>query len=272
MKRRRVVVVAASLVGVCALVLGVGLQRMHARRTIKDVLPVFTEPGPGPRAPGARALGFTVGASTLGEVRAQLARAGLDCADTSMRALMQQAREQTRREMEARKARGQDPDAVSGASRVNYRSPKEANPQVRLACDDVPSNRLSDAERSTSTGRLLLVFDSPRHPLRHVSYERTFAPDATSVALADLEAARRRLHDLFGAPASSRTPAADQGQLPWLSPQEVRWAFADLEARVAAINYGPRGVVLSEVVEVPWPVRADAPGRAASAVAAARQR
>src|SRR5688500_1643922 len=100
MKRRRLVLVLGSTLGVCALVLGYGLYRVRARRNLVDLLPAFTEPGPGPRAPHTRALGFTLGESTLEEARARLAAAGLDCPDTSMRALMQQAREQTRREME----------------------------------------------------------------------------------------------------------------------------------------------------------------------------
>ena len=259
MKRRRLKIAIASVAGVCAVVVGVGVQRMYARRHIADVLPAFTEPGPGPRAPATRALGFVVGTSGLPQTQGRLGQVGITCADTSMRALMHEARERTRQEMQARKARGEDPDAVTGASRVNYRSPKEANPQVRLACNDVPTGKLTDAARAPGSGRLLLVFDSPRHPLRHVSFERTFPADASAAALTEFLAARRRLTDSFGPPATTRAAAAAAGELPWLSPQEIRWTFADLQARITAINYGPRGVVLSEVVEVPWPVRADAP-------------
>jgi hypothetical protein len=259
MKRRRLNIAIASVAGVCAVVLGVGLQRMIARRHIADVLPAFTEPGPGPREQDARALGFVVGTTSLQQTQDQLDQFGITCADTSMRALMHQAREQIRQQMQARRARGEDPDAVTGASRVNYRSPKEANPQVRLACNDVPASKLTDAARAPGSGRLLLVFDSPRHPLRHVSFERTVPADVSPTALAEFQAARHRLTDRLGPPTSNRTAAADTGELPWLSPQDVRWTFADLEARVSAINYGPRGVVLSEVVEVPWPIRADAP-------------
>jgi hypothetical protein len=260
MQRRKRNIAIASVVGVCAVVVGVGLQQTYARRQIVDVLPAFTEPGAGPRAPDTRALGFAVGASTLAEVQAQLGPLDISCADTSMRALMREARERIRREMQTRRARGEDPDAVTGASGVNHRSPKEANPQVRLACNDVPAGKLADAPRADGTGRLLLVFDSPRHPVRHVSFVRTFPASASSTALAEFRAVRGRLSDRHGPPTSDRADAAAAGALPWLSPQEVRWTFADLEARVSAINYGPRGVVLSEIVEVPWPVRADAPG------------
>jgi hypothetical protein len=265
MKRRRLVLVLGGTLGVAAVVLGYGLYRMQARRNLKDVLPAFSEPGPGPRAPSARALGFALGESTLDSVRARLTAAGLDCPDTSMRALMQQAREQTRREMEARQARGEDPDAVSGASRVSYRSPKEANPQVRLACGDVASDALGDANREPSRGRLLLIFDSPRHPLRHVSYERTYPATAVAAAIADLDSTRRRLGVTFG--RSEDVPTAE---LPWLSPRETVWRFADLEAKASAINWGPRGVVVSEIVEVPWPVRADAAARKQPGVATRR--
>lgn len=220
MKRRRLFTVLASALGVCAVVFGYGLYRMKARRTIKDVLPTFSEPGPGPRAPSARALGFLVGSSLLPAVRASLKSAGLDCPDTSMRALMQQARDQTRREMEARKARGEDPDAVTGASRVNYRSPKEANPQVRLACSDTPSGKLTDAQRPASRGRLLLVFDSPLHPLRHVSFERTYPATETASAIADLDGTRARMTASYGPGTGALAGAAPTQELPWLSPRE----------------------------------------------------
>ena len=263
-RRRKIVLVLSAALGVPALVIGYGLHRMHERRTIRDVLPTFSEPAQGPRAPSARALGFVVGSSTLEQVRARLYAAGLDCPDTSMRALMQQSRDQTRAEMQARKARGEDPDAVSGASRVDYRSPKEANPQVRLSCGEVSSSQLGDAERTASRGRLLLVFDSPRHPLRHVSFERTHPATQVSAALADLDGTRSRLSSQFAATASGLEPTSE---LPWLSPRETAWRFSDLHARVTAINYGPRGVVVSEIVEVPWPVRADAPARTSASVA-----
>ena len=211
-----------------------------------------------------------MGSSLLPAVRASLKSAGLDCPDTSMRALMQQARDQTRREMEARKARGEDPDAVTGASRVNYRSPKEANPQVRLACSDTPSGKLTDAQRPASRGRLLLVFDSPLHPLRHVSFERTYPATETASAIADLDGTRARMTASYGPGTGALAGAAPTQELPWLSPREGIWRFADLLARVSAIHYGPRGVVVSEIVEVPWPVRSDAPARPSAGMAARR--
>jgi hypothetical protein len=259
MRPRRWLVWLSGVAGVCVLVLGYGFYRMHARRQIKDQLPSFTEPGPGPRAPSSSALGFVVGSSSLASVQQALARAGLTCADTSMRALMQQGRDEIRRQMQAREARGEDPDSVTGASRVDYRSPKEANPQVRLACDGVPSRKLEGGQRVPSRGRLLLVFDSPAHPLRHVSFERTFSSADIASALADLDTTRARLAAVFGNATAGVPVDTDTRDLPWLSPRETRWHFVDLQVKASAINYGPRGVVVSEVVEVPWPVRSDAP-------------
>jgi hypothetical protein len=247
--------------GVCAAVAAHALHRMHGRRALVDVLPAFTEAGPGPRAPSTRALGFALGDSGLDGVRARLAAAGLSCPDTSMRALMREARERTRREMAVRKARGEDPDAVSGASGVDRPSPKEANPQVRLACAEVAPGALGLPELAAIPvrGRLLLVFDSPRHPLRHASFERSYPAGELAAALADLNDTRRRHAAVFGAPAGAA--AGDTRELPWLSPAETAWRFADLHAKVSAIDWGPRGIVVSEIVEVPWPVRADAARR-----------
>ncbi|HEY0715389.1 MAG TPA: hypothetical protein VGF45_22095, partial [Polyangia bacterium] len=160
--------------------------------------------------------------------------------------------------IEAAKIRGESVDSVSGASAVNRRSPKEANPQVRLTCDETPVHALLDRARPPGRGRLLLVWDSPRHPLRHASFERTYATTSMATALTDYIATRRALAAVFGPPVS---PAAEPEVLPWLSPVETRWVFGDLHVRVTALNYGPRGIVLSEIVEVPWPVRPDAPAR-----------
>jgi len=261
MKRRVRHLLLGALLVTVVIPLGAGAVRgmLRSRGELKDVLPAFIDPPPGRRAPRVNAFGLTVGKSTLTEVQRVVAKAGLDCPDTSMRALMQKMRAEKKREIEERKARGQDVDGISGASTVDKRSPKEANPQVRLACSDVPSSVLSDRPRPASAGRLLLVFDSPKHPLRHVSFERIFGAGSESDAVADLQDAARAL-DLTLGPASSESPRDIDGltALAWLSPAEAEWRYSDLNVRVSAINYGPRGTVVSEIVEIPWPVRADA--------------
>lgn len=238
---------------------GFALYRVARRGEVRDVLPEFVEPSDGPHAPASSAFGSDVGSSSLASVRGKLAAAGLDCPDTSIRALLRQARADKRREVAARKARGEAVDAVSGASALGKPSPKESNPQVRLACDGVSSEALGDRTRIPARGRLLFVFDSPALPLRHVSFERTFAPDAIGRALEDVIATERSLRARFGPPTAA--PAGPLRELPWLSPVTYEWRFADLAVRVSALSYGGKGVVVSEVVEVPWPVRADAPAR-----------
>jgi hypothetical protein len=220
-----------------------------------DVLPAFTERGEGPRAPVTGFFGFFVGQTRLDEAQATLSRLGLACEDTSIRALMRQHRQQKQRELDERRARGEPTDAVSGASAVGRCSPKESNPQVRLTCEGVPSETLVDRRRPVSRGRLLLVFDSQRHPLRHVSFERTFPDHAASTAISDLYQARDAMQALLGETAAPLDVAA----LAWLKPNQTEWRFSDLRVRVSAIHYGARGIVVSELAEVPWPVRADAP-------------
>ena len=87
--------------------------------------------------------------------------------------------------MEAREARGEDPDAVTGASRVNYRSPKEANPQVRLACNDVPSSKLADAERPPVARAPAAGVRQPSPPAAARVVRAHVPADASGTALAD---------------------------------------------------------------------------------------
>ena len=250
MRRRRwwllgVTMLAAVVAG------GFGARRLW--RPPETVLPAFVEPGAGPRAVASDGLGFKVGRTTLAEARDALAARGLECPDTSMRALMRGLRAAKKRELEAKRARGEPTDAVSGASAVNRPSPKERNPQVRLSCEPVDSARLRDRARLDVRGRWLFVFDSPEHPLRHVSFERTHADKAR--AEADVVESVAALTVAFGSP--TRRPARED--LAWLAPVAYEWQFADLHVRVFALAYGEGRIHVSETVEVPWPVRADAP-------------
>lgn len=238
---------------------GFAARRFWGGRGPLTVLPTFVEPGPGRRAPRSDLLGLVVGRTSLTETRAALAGRGLQCPDTSMRALMKEMREAKLRDVQERERLGKAPDAVTGASAMNRPSPKERNPQVRLSCEPVQAQRLADRPRASAPGRWLIVFDSPDHPLRHTSFERThhLVPEAS----ADLRDSVAALTARFGPPTKSADPTRAR-DLPWLSPAEWEWRFADLLVRVVGLNYGTRGVNVSETIEVPWPVRPTAPADA----------
>ena len=238
---------------------GWSYRRMREVAIQARFLPSFKDPPPGPRAPASDAFGVRVGGSTLEEVQRHVVQLGVPCPDTSVRALLAESRAAREREREERKRKGLPVDAVSGATGGGQRSTRELNPQVRLSCEGVTNQQLTDRARGASTGRLLFVFDSARHPLRHASFQRTL-PDPAA-ARPELEAAVAAFTARFGPP--TRTPiAANAQEIPWLVPLDYDWRFADLTARVSALNFGgPRGIVLTELVEVPLPLRPDAPTR-----------
>jgi transposase InsO family protein len=230
-------------------------RRMDDAAVDARFAPPSVDPPAGPRAPGSDAFGARVGHTSLADAQALLRRLGVECPDTSARAIMTRARAARLREAEDRKARGLPPDAVSGAS-AGRRSPMERNPQVRLSCEGLPTTLLGDRPRAPSEGRLLLVFDSDELPVRHVSFQRTMTD--TALARSELQAAVAAFETRFGPP--TRRPPADQASLPWLVPVEYVWTFADLTVRASALNFGgTRGIMLTELIEVPLPVRADAP-------------
>lgn len=250
--------VGATMVVLTAASYGYYRYRMAGMMKLVDELPAFSEPAAGARAPVSRGLGFDVGLLKADTVKATLEAKQLDCPDTSIRALMQQAREAKRQEVETAKAKGLD--SVTGASMLYRRSPKERNPQVRLSCSDVPADVLTDRRRARSRGRLLFVFDSPQHPLRHVSYARSFHGIDDGLALAEFEAAKQAMTSLYGDPASGPAGAITL-PLPLYQARTFTWKFADLLVSVKLMNMGEGRLSLDETVEVPWPVRADAPAR-----------
>jgi hypothetical protein len=231
--------------------------RMASMMKLVDELPTFTNPAPGARAPKARAFGFQLGTDSLSDVTAAIGKLGLRCPDTSMRALMDQARAAKQQEIAAAKASGAGVDSVAGASMIYRRSPKERNPQVRLACDEATSHLLPDRLRADSTGRLLFVFDSAAHPLRHVSFTRSFRGIDDTLAVSEFQAASKAIAEIFG-------PGTDGGEeielpMPRYKSYALSWKFSDLQATVRLMNMGDGRLSLDETIEVPWPVRADAP-------------
>jgi hypothetical protein len=217
----------------------------------------FSEPPAGPRAPRSEAFGARVGQSSLKDVQQLLGRMQVECPDTSPRAMIARSRAARLRAQEERKRKGLPPDAVSAASSGNRRSLMERNPQIRISCEGLPTSRLSDRPRAPSEGRLLLVFDSAEHPLRHISYQRTVADPA--VARVELDSAVTAYQHHYGPP--HRQPKLDPTGLPWLAPVEYEWTFSDLTVRLSALNFGgQRGTMLTELIEVPLPIRPSAPG------------
>jgi len=227
----------------------------------KDVLPEFTDPPEGARAPVAKGFGVTIGTTTLDDTERLLAEWGLTCKDTSMRALMGAQREKKKAEIEAAKERGESVDGISGASLVDYKSPKEKNPQVRLSCTDTPSTKLKDRERQESAGRALFIHDSPKHAIRHASFRRQHAnhPHARD----DIADSVNHYIRIYGDPHEMKPlpPIEEDGSVrfPDTVPYKFVWSYADLTVRVEAMSHGKRGVDVNEVIEVPWPVRATAP-------------
>ena len=233
----------------------------------------FKEPGPGPRAPQTAAFGATVGVSKFPEVEALVKQRGLECADTSVRAMMDRRREAEKAKVADAKARGED--AVTAASWVNKRSKREANPQLRFACPKITADQIGDRTRPPSHGRLLYVFDDAGYPLRHSSYQRTHKDHAAALLdFQDTIAALTAIYGPPGKPLKTELPQPDKDgklEFPNATNFEIAWDFADLAVRANVLRYGDL-VTVGERIEVPHGIRPDAPalpGGAAPASASA---
>jgi hypothetical protein len=233
-----------------------------------DILPEFKEPPAGPRAPDNAGLLIRVGETRLDETKALTAGLGIACANKSVRVAMQAAREAKSREVDAAKAAGKGPDAVTGASILMWRSPRETNPQVRWSCEDIDMAAVKDRPRpSFSQSRLLYVFDSDALPARLASLQRSWPRERTAEAVADLRDTLAELTKKWGPPTTSRgeiPPApAKPGEavaLPGMQNFLYEWKWSDLQVKLNAVNL-PKGLTISEDVEVPMPLRPDAPAR-----------
>ena len=224
----------------------------------RDVLPEFHEPGPGPRAPMHSFLGVDIGTSTVADVAALWGAKGADCKDSSIRALMESKRQDVHKKMADAKAKGEDPDGVTGASLANYHSKKERNPQVRLACKVAPS-AFSDRDRVEGDVLYwLIIFDSKDLPARHTSVQRAFTDAAP--AANEYRSAVDAFTKVLGPPTSVKeTPPRDGVVLAPGAMLRSTWNFADLTAEVSAMHLN--SIRVMERMEVPWPVRPDAPAR-----------
>ncbi|MDC0722965.1 hypothetical protein [Nannocystis bainbridge] len=249
---------------------GSGLAGLFARRE-QEWRFEFKDPRPGPRAPVTVAMHTDVGRHHVADAEALAARLGLACGDTSIRASMEGRRKVERKRLEDARARGED--AVTAASWLDRKSKREANPQVRFSCPKTRSEQLTDRPRPRSEGRLLFVFDSVDHPLRHVSYQRTAKDPAP--ALADYEDAVAHYTRVYGPPTrvpSRELPAPGPDgavDIPVATNFETEWAFSDLLVKVSLLRYASL-ITVGERVEVPPGIRPDAPqlGKPAPADAA----
>lgn len=248
MPKRKALAIAAGVLALLGAAAG-GVRAYMVWQQSRDVLPTFVDVPAGPRAPAeARAfLGLTIGKSTLADAEALAREKGVTCENSSMRALMQAKREDTKKKMAEAEARGEDPDGVTGASLANYRSKKERNPQVRLACENVAASTFTDRARVAGDGlHWLVIFDSPAHALRHTSVSRRVDP---GVLGGEWRSAVEAMTARLGAP----TTVKGDGEGAY---SEAKWEFADLKAEVTAFKVGAKAR-FTERVEVPWPVRVE---------------
>ncbi len=239
-----------------------GYQGYAKRKAMSaPILPEFSEVPQGPRAPTTEGLGARVGYTMFAQLKP-----GTDtCKDTSARALMKRMRAAKKKKAQEAKAKGEPVDAVSSAS-SGKKSPMERNPQIRYSCENTEAHQIGDRDRTSAKGRLLYIFDSADHPLRLVSYRRLHRKHTS--ALKDAKTSVQAMIDRYGQPHSTTNALPSEAKLvagmpifPKYKPFKFIWSWADLRVTVSVMSYGRRGIDVLESVEVPWPVRSDAPQR-----------
>lgn len=252
-----------AIVVVSLVVLAFGYRGFSIWNKTRDVLPAFSPVPPGPRGPADFSLlGLRPGVSTFADVSSFTTSLGLPCRDSSMRGLMRLGRSEAQAKIEEAKAHGDDPDAVSGASRAGYYSKKEQNPQVQWTCEDVDLTGFpGSAYGADPRGDVMLVFDSKDLPLRYVMVSRHYLSQKAAIAARQDSLAR---FAVLGPPTSTiggePNPDPTQKAFERRRPFQSEWLFADRKATVSAMNFGPpKGIILKEIYEVPWPTVVEAP-------------
>ena len=106
-------------------------------------------------------------------------------------------------------------------------------------------------------GRALIVLDSEALPVRHVSFAAKVDDPQQALDRFRLEVAT--MNARFGAPTKTVGDIDPADPFPLLQMKKLEWRFTDLRAEVSGMSFGKRGVEVKSTLEVPWPVRADAP-------------
>jgi hypothetical protein len=237
----------------------------------EPVLPTFTDPAEGPRAPTNAALGFKIGQTTRAELDALAAAHGFTCRDTSARAMfisiynqykekgidaMKGAHEGAPKGQSsaARAAPGEDLKKTGGHAHGDY-AEMAKNPQQRLSCEQLSPKILTDRERPEVLGRLLMIFDSEAHPLRLASFARQHKDAAA--ALEDFHASLKAIEAVHGKPTESEGELGEKGFHSFVSIRRA-WKYADMQVVLTGTGLGPNGAQIEERYDVPLPVRADA--------------
>ncbi len=208
-----------------------------------------------PPTPNREGFGLLIGQSSAAEVRKRITAWGLTCADASPAVIAREARKaRTAHAAAQHKAEGAKPDAVSSASaHSNKPSKYESIEQVRISCEQVTSAQLGDWSRASAQGRMLFVFDSQRHPVRHVSYQRTHRDQAH--ALGDMLKLLAHYRERLGQPNVIRHELPERMdadyRFPLLSNVVREWQFGDFRVKLAALLGSTGNVVIYENVEVP---------------------
>ncbi|MCB9638388.1 MAG: hypothetical protein H6727_05690 [Myxococcales bacterium] len=221
-----------------------------------------------PKAPHFTVWGLSLGMSHFAQAKALTKKLGLRCRDNSIRGVMRRRRAERIAKL---KAQGKV-DGISGAS-WNRPSPRERNPMIRWNCDKVPTEKIRDIDRPIGVfGRLLFVFDSVRYPLRHLSYQYDASPAKAVLAF---RRATEHYQKLLGMPPQAKDdrPIFSASSKP-TNPSNTgvnslkmirkydrflrEWRFAGIRVKLTLRSFG-RWMNVSEIVEIPWPVRPDAP-------------
>ena len=215
-----------------------------------------------PPAPDKDMLGLTMGEASLDAVKARAAAMNLRCKDASPAAMVKQMKEARREKM---RAEGKSPDVIASAS-WNKESAHERMTQVRWSCPGAASVWLTDYPRKVSNGRVLFVFDSPQHAVRHASFGRRHSSGkaAAEDLLHSAAAYDKRLGKahIVKNPLPETIPAGFG--FPAVTNVLFEWQFGDLRAKVEGFSADGKVTRIYEMIEIPVGVAMEPLAAAAS--------
>ena len=202
-----------------------------------------------PKAPSKDGLSTTVGTTSFEDMKALAAKTGLRCKDASPAA---QVKQMKKKRAEKMAAAGKSPDAIASAS-WNRETAHERITQIRWSCPSTASTTLTDYQRAPSSGRVLFIFDSLQHAVRHVSFGRRHKSPKT--ALEDILTSTAAYEKRFGKPHIVKhdlpAQATDDFTLPAATNVLREWQFGDLRVKVEAFSLDGSNIRVYEMVEVP---------------------